>query len=277
MRITKRLIKKTPGFVYSKIKKIQISRIPISSDLIFVIGHQKTGTSVIAGLLGEATKKSSTIDFFHKNDKRYPDFRRELFVGDLSLQDLININKEFFLRDIVKEPDLTFHYEKLVDIFPGSKFIFVTRDPRTTIRSILNRLQISGKIYDLSKREIEELDIPLGWKSILKGEFPNVNGSTFIERLAHRWNLASDVYLKSPENMLLVKYEDFTSDKIGTISNLASRLNLIATEDISHKVDFQYQPMGNQTISLADFFAKEHLNAIENICKPRMDHFDYQH
>ena len=114
---------------------------------IIVLGHQKTGTSVIAALLGEATGKSVTIDMFHHNNKIRPFFREDIFNKKLSLRDFIQANALYFSTDIIKEPDLTFHYEALLNYFPKAKFVFVIRDPRDNIRSILNRLKISGNLH----------------------------------------------------------------------------------------------------------------------------------
>ena len=47
------------------IKKVYVRKTArIHPAPVIVLGHQKTGTSVIASLLGETTNKSGTIDMF---------------------------------------------------------------------------------------------------------------------------------------------------------------------------------------------------------------------
>ena len=72
----------------------------------------------------------------------------------------------------------------------------------------------------------------------------------YIEVLAERWNTISNVYLENKENIILVKYEDFISDKSNTIQLLAKKLDLTKNGEISHLIDKQFQPKGRRKIKM---------------------------
>ena len=253
--------------------KLYFSR--INDVPIIVLGHQKAGTSAIAALLGKASDKTVTIDFFHRNNARFPNFREKLYSGQMDFSKFINSNKIYFSRDIIKEPDLTFYYQELLDFFPKSKFIFVVRDPRDNIRSILNRLKIPGDLEVLTPEIHVSLSHLDGWKSAISGKAPDVLGKTYIERLAHRWNLAAAIYLNNAEHVTLIRYEDFKANKIDAIGKLAKAVNLEVKRDISSEINIQFQPRGNSDTSLSRFFGKKNLEKIEMICHEKMKSFQY--
>jgi hypothetical protein len=75
--------------------------------------------------------------------------------------------------------------------------------------------------------------------------------------------------------MVLIRYEDFLEDKTGEIARLAERLGLARINDISDKVDTQYQPRGNRGIDWHTFFGEGNLKRIERICSDRMHLLGY--
>jgi len=74
--------------------------------------------------------------------------------------------------------------------------------------------------------------------------------------MAKRWNKAVDLYIKNRNEFILVKYEDFISDKTNYINNLAERLGLKVTNDISQIVDVPYNRVGNHEVTGVAFFWK---------------------
>lgn len=190
-------------------------------------------------------------------------------VGDYSdcytppLEDLIRAHKNHFSTPIIKDPKLTFFYQDLVRCFPRAKFLFVIRDPRDNIRSFLNRRDIPGNLEQIPSD-----------KSHWVGQLPPIAGENYIEQLANRWNLAADTYLAEPSRFTLVRYEDFSADKIGVIEQLARRMHMQIKGDISQSIDVQYQPPGDRSRKWAEFFA-DNLQLIESICGDRMRCFGY--
>ena len=75
--------------------------------------------------------------------------------------------------------------------------------------------------------------------------------------------------------MILAKYEDFLVDKCRFIATLAKQLEIPEKCDISDKVNIQYLPRGNHSVSWKDFYGMENLMLIEQICGIRMKEFGY--
>lgn len=248
----------------------------IHPDSIPILGHQKSGTTVIAALLAEISNKSVTIDPFHHIDLKAK-LRTKLFQNEITLEQILQQRKLYFSTPLIKDPSFTFFYPSLSACFPEAKYIFVMRDPRDTIRSVLNRLKIPGNLPNLqpdSWNQLASMDAK-GWLFMLQGHLPEVPGKSYIERLAHRWNLAAETYLMHKDAMVLVRYEDFLQDKVGTIQSLAQAVGLKATGDIADRVNIQYQPRGDRNINWLDFFGAENLTKIEEICQEKMQIFKY--
>lgn len=242
----------------------------INPEPILVLGNQKSGTSAIAALLAKMTGLAATIDL--RKELKNPTFHRVL-QGKVPFSRFIQINKLDFSRDIVKEPNLTLLYQELVDYFPKSKFIFVLRDPRDNIRSILDRLKIPGNLNQLEPAYLGE--VTPAWDLVIDNSWLGLEGENYVEMLAARWNFTTDVFLSNQEQMLLVRYEEFLKDKLGELTRLAQSLRLNPVNDITDSMNVQFQPRGNRDINLLDFFGDRNLDRIERICSGRMKMLDY--
>ncbi len=260
------------------LKKVYLMKTAhVNPEPIVVLGHQKSGTTVIAALLGQLSGKEVTFDLFHQIDLS-ASRRRQLLLKELKLEEFIKKNKFFFSTPIIKDPDLTFLYPDIHKCLPEAKFIFTIRDPRDTIRSILDRLKLLGNLEQLEENDLETLRKMQTkfWYLIIHGLLPELGGDNYIEKLANRWNIAADIYIKYGENMDLLIYEDFVKNKVGTITNLAKCVGLKPVNDIANQVNIQYQPRGNNDISWLEFFGSDNLHRIETICIDRMKYFGYR-
>jgi hypothetical protein len=237
---------------------------------IILLGNQKSGTTAIAALLAEMTGLSATLDL--KREMKDPVIDR-VKTGGLTMREFVRRNKLDFSREIIKEPSLSPYYPELAAEFPRARFVMVIRDPRDNLRSILNRLKISGSLDDIP--EGERARISRAWELILDGRWLGLDGTNYIEMLAQRWNYITDLYLANPDRMILVKYEDFSKNKIGKLHELASALGLAKKNDVSSRVDVQFQPAGDRGVRWKDFFGPGNLSAIERICGDRMRRLGY--
>jgi len=258
-------------------KEYLIRTAKINPNPIFVLGNPKSGTSAISMLLGKAIGERVQNDLFHFIEERQP-CRAKLYEGELSVRDFIRANPYYFSPTIIKDPNLTFFYEDIVEIFPESKFILIVRDPRNNIRSLLSFLKIPGNLPDidcdlyLSKLRLHQGN---GWKETLEGNQPKVSGKNYIEKLAKIWNVAAETYLKNQNKIVLIRFEDFERDKVSAIFNLARAVGREPKYDIKEVKDVQYQPRGKRNVSWLDFFGSENLQTIDTICGDRMNLFDY--
>lgn len=113
------------------------------------------------------------------------------------------------------------------------------------------------------------------WRLGLDGKWQGLEGDNYIEVMAARWNLAADMYLDHNDEMILIRYEDFLKDKIGSIQQLATTLGLKPFKDISSKLDLEYQPRGDRNVTWIKFFGEKNLERIERICGSKMEPFGY--
>jgi len=241
---------------------------------LFVLGNQKSGTTAIAALLAEATGRSVTLDL--AREVWNPTFHK-IPSGELSFEDFVARNRWGFSREIVKEPNLTLFHPELVRSFPEATFLFVLRDPRDNIRSLLNRLNLRGDLDTLPEAAwsaANPLSTP-GWGVVFDARWRGIPGEHYIDRLAHRWRFCLEVYLANAARMQLCRYEDFNLDKAGKIAEVAESLGYPVVGDLAGRVDYPFQPGGDKSSVWAEFFGLENQARIETICADGMRAMDY--
>ncbi len=242
----------------------------LKSTKLIVLGNQKSGTTAIASLIAQATDLSSMLDSPLLWEPNYS----KIVTNQINLSQLINSNKYYFSKNIIKEPNLTFLFDRLKGIYPAEvKYLFIIRDPRDNIRSILNRIKVSGNLDNISayKNKFSAHENVIFDKKIMSYQYDN-----YIEQLAERWVSSAKIYFANQTIFHLVKYEDFNSNKIEFIYKLCETLNFKIKNDISSKVEIKYQPMGNNSSSWEEFFGSKNLTKINEICKYYISKVDYR-
>lgn len=242
----------------------------VTRDPVFVLGNQKSGTTVIAAALAHCANLSVTLDIRDLTADRLS----RLYKGTTSLSAFVNRYRRSFSRSIIKEPGLTFTFEKLQSAFPKASFLLVVRDPRDNIRSVLDRLDLPGDASSLPLELLEKTN-PI-WQQVVKNDALGIRANHYIESLAHRWNRAANVYLQHSNQINLARYETFCRDKTSYIKLLTERLSLSVTQSPASVVQTQFQSQGNRTVSWTDFFGIENLTRIEQICAENMSELNYK-
>jgi len=237
---------------------------------LFVLGNQKSGTTAIAALLARMAGLSVALDL--RKEVHRP-IIGNVKKGDVSFESFVKRNKLDLSRELIKSTDLTFLFEELRNYFPEAEFVFIIRDPRANIRSILDRLNISGNQNKLTDEQWAK--VPPAWRQVLDGKWLNLSGENYIEILAARWNFCADLYLKQCEIFKICKYEVFLKNKIGEIQRIAESLGLEIKNDISEYLDVEYQPKGRNKDACWQIFFGSNFARIGNICGERMRLFDY--
>ncbi len=243
------------------------------STPVFVLGNQKSGTTAIAALLAECIGETFISDVLYRNKVQLQD----LLDGNPSLAMLASSHPESFQASVVKDNDFTFLYPSLARTFPKANFVFIVRDPRQNIRSVLNRLKLPGDLDSLSAEQYTELRTKLpGWHTILTGSSFGSSTGHYIDVLADRWVRANQVYLSASERMTMVRYEDFDAAKRPVVERLATQLGFSVLHNVAESQDRQFQPLGDRSISPEAFFGQDNLERLERCCSTLMPSFGYE-
>lgn len=243
--------------------------VSVNERPIFVLGNQKSGTTIIAALLAEYAGLPATLDLRFPSASRLP----AVYDGTIPLSKFVERRAWYFSRGVIKEPGLTFLYPELTALFPQAQFVMIVRDPRDNIRSLLNRLEIPGHLKHVDQDRLEEVGSV--WNHIVDGTALGAKGENYIETLAIRWNRAAEIYLCNERFIHLVRYEDFLEDKEGQIAHLARRLGQPQVNDISKETEVQYHPQGNRDIPWSEFFSAQNLARIGRVCEENMSALHY--
>lgn len=234
---------------------------------LLVFGNQKSGTSAVAGLLAQATGKQLITDFAGAQEPYIGEFVR----GDVSITDYVRRNAWAFSAPIVKEPGLTFAAPALMTHFGKSRAVMVLRNPWQNIRSILERVDVRG---DEDKLVPGQRPLNRTWQSILAGSDLGLPPAHYIDILAQRWLKAAQIAETLGDRAKLIRYENFSQHKRETIETLARDLGLPVVNDISEKLDHQFQPRGRGADPKA-FFGKNYAR-IATICGAKAAQLGYE-
>ena len=239
---------------------------------IFILGNQKSGTSAIAALLGKMSKKETSVDllysgFYYKLFKKWKEKK-------ISTKRFIQMNQLDFSNSIIKEPHLSVFYDELKKEYNQAKFVMIIRNPYNNIRSILDRLKIKGKKTRLNYKDRRK--IFHSWNLLFNNKWIHGKRTHYIECLAERWNIITEIYLNNKDNIVLIRYEDFLKDKTNTINQLCKDLEIDNKSDISEYLHKQYQPRGkNKDMPLNKFFSEDNYQRITKICKENIEKLGY--
>lgn len=246
-----------------------------NADAVFVLGHQKSGTTAVAALLAHSAGLSYSNDLFV--ERRETVTSSALLSGRSSVAEIVAKVPSAFAAGVIKDPSLTFVYPAVAEAFPEAQFVFVSRDPRDTIRSMLNRLNVPGSIEHADAERLGQLGFSkAAASSVLNPCLLDIPASHYIEVLAHRCRLAAVQYFDNAAAMTLVRYEDFKAAKQSTIEHLAHQVGLSPTHDIEDRQDCQFQPAGDNGASWLEFFGRRNLERIESICGDMIGRLDYR-
>ncbi|QHJ11283.1 hypothetical protein FX988_01511 [Paraglaciecola mesophila] len=242
---------------------------------LVILGHQKAGTTAIATLLAHSANMSFSNDPIYEMSPSNSEVLLTFLDKTNDFSDTAISCPKLFFQQVVKDPDYIFSVEKVFKLYPYAKFIFIIREPHQIIRSIFNRLAISGTT-ELNKISCEELFEPTAnWDYIINGD-PTINDNmSIVERLATRIEETTLSYLKHCKNLKLIRYEDFKKNKSQYIKNTLEEMELPSCNEISGIENKQFQPKGDHKVLIEDFFGEKNYSIISQICSKTISHFGY--
>ena len=216
-------------------------KVVIHPDPGFILGMQKSGTSAVAGLLALRTGTPVASDLARE-------WRRCTLVraskSERAFARYVRRNAVDFSRKIVKEPGLTFVFDRLAARWPEARSLVVVREPVATIRSIVDRLGLPG---DADARAADMMEkIPQAWRAVLDNRWLDVESDHYIDQLADRWCIAAEMAVEAREHRMTIRYEDFVVDKVGVLDEIAGHFELPVVADIDAFLEVPFQPPGRR-------------------------------
>ncbi|MDZ7759338.1 MAG: sulfotransferase [Desulfovermiculus sp.] len=255
-------------------RKISIQlRGPKRCSLV-VLGHQKSGTTAIAALAAHAADVEYSNDPLYHADWGKGELADKLLSHEVNLRSEVKKRPKLFCGIVVKDPDFSFIPDQVVAVFNRALIIYVVRDPRQTIRSIADRLNLSAE--DLGRAVLPKNVPNKHWRLILEGQMPQVGGHSITERLAYRWKAALNSCRQVQKVSIIIRYEDFLDNKVALINNLVNMCGLVVRTNIDQDVNKKYQPPGNLKIDPFERLGHENVRVIEAITGEHMFALGYE-
>jgi len=188
---------------------------PENIDLI----RKYTYTSVIGKTIGEASHMDSNTFQYGRNKIRYLD----------------------------KTIANCFHLPFLKKAFPTAQFIFLVRDPRDNISSMLEgwpyierfgKPQLTPLIQSIPNATITHWTYPAppGWRTMVTRPLPEICAWSWQKHVEHVLEFFRG---KRRKGHILIRYEDLLESPVGIYTDLSKKLNLRLTEKI---LDYAKKP-----------------------------------
>lgn len=232
------------------------------SHPIFVVGHPRSGTTAIAELLGRHTGLRTIAEVGWATRHIH-----DIFNNKLTLRTFLQMYSYEFSYPIIQTPGMTVILHRLKESFPNSRIVYIVRDPRDVICSVIS---LSNRT-DSNDRAIHDPQFIL-----FQNQWLGITTDNPIASLAHRWNYCLNEGDRTPD-VLFLRYEDFCSNKHDFITQLAQLLSLVGKADISGETEKQFRGVGKirgaarwkQMLSPSD------VSTVESICKQGMQKHGY--
>lgn len=165
------------------------------------------------------------------------------------------------MRLIEKTPKNALRIPFMKQLFPDACFVYLYRDPRPVIASMINAWQ-SGKFRTYP-------DLPgwpgLPWSLLLTPGWRELAGQPLHHIVAHQWSTATKIMLDDlealdPSSVIKVRYEDLLVDARSELDRVCAFCSVAAVPE------FESLPLSKHTLTLPDSEKwKRHAAVIEEI------------
>ena len=131
---------------------------------------------------------------------------------------------------IIKEPNGSIGAPLLMEALPESRMIFLIRDPRDIVSSMLDGARQGGWMFE--RREND------GWKRrALAGKRPNAFVRQRSRKYVQHVGSAKKAYDAHRGPKVLIRYEELRSDTLGTMKRMYSALGIPVGEELARVVE----------------------------------------
>ena len=150
-----------------------------------------------------------------------------------------------------------FHLEFLVRAFPDAQYIFLVRDPRATISSMIQgwpycdrfgKPQLSPVLHQIRNASIQHWSYPAppNWQTIVTKPLPEICAWSWQQHI----NYALQGFRHLSQPVIQVRYEDLSNNPALTIQTLAQQLGLSISK--ASQTYAERPPLSRTTLSAPD-------------------------
>ncbi len=163
-----------------------------------------------------------------------------------------------------------FHLDFIDRAFPDAQYIFLLRDPRAVISSMIEgwnhtfkKPQLTTMIGSIANAKIQHWSYPAapGWKDVVQKNINEICAWSWKQHIKYPLTF----FRKNAKNCIQIRYEDLVNDNLSIIKMLSHRFNLNLTKKIENYL--QSPHLSCTTISRPDpnKWEKKRKNEIEYI------------
>ena len=217
-------------------------------NMVWILGSPRTGSTWLSEILGEPRGHALWKEPFfgvvmnfrnnlaHRgyiNSKQFllGEPYRDVWVGsmrrlflDVGQAKFPNISPNHHL--MIKEPNGSISAPLILEAFPESKLIFLVRDSRDVVASLLDAAK-EGSWYGFDRFEASVAD------AVLSGGDSSEDGTSdgFVGQLARNWvdnvGAVKEAYARHPGGAkVLVRYEDLRTSPLDCVSHICDSLGI---------------------------------------------------
>jgi hypothetical protein len=230
-------------------------------NIIWIFGSGRSGSTWLRSMMGDLDRHQLWEE--PMVGRLFGSFYNRALEADLNRQDFIMANatrkgwtraiRNFVLECanyahprlsadeylVIKEPNGSVGAPLLMEALPESRMIFLIRDPRDIVASMLDGARQGGWMYE--RREND------GWqRRALAGKRPNA----FVRKRSRKYlqhaSSAKRAYDAHRGPKVLVRYEELRSDTLGTMKRIYSALGIPVKEEelarVVHKHSWENIP-----------------------------------
>jgi hypothetical protein len=220
---------------------------------IFIIGAPRSGTSILYSILRESSALAHWPGEAHEvwEADYHPALRdwssNALTAGDFDEPAADRIRRAFLLvtggrkRLIDKTPRNALRIDVVDKIFPDARFVFLQRDGRDNVNSLINAWRTPRyRTYELPRpHSIPGVD-PKWWKFVLYPGWAEDTRGPLEVVCARQWHISNDLALVSarriePERWVTLRYEDLVERPVEEIGRVLDSLQLVYEAPIKAK------------------------------------------
>jgi LPS sulfotransferase NodH len=263
---------------------------------IFIIGAPRSGTSILFSVLRSSPALAHWPGEAHEvwEAEHHPALRgwesNVLDAGDADSETITRIRRSFFLvtgrkRLIDKTPRNALRVPFVDAIFPDAHFVFLMRDGRDNVNSLINAWRTRRyRTYLLPQpHSIPGVD-PHWWKFVLYPGWKTDSHGPLEKVCARQWVTSNDFALDAFAEVdsgrrVDVRYEDLVADPVTSIRTVCERLDIPFDNGLLDRAKaLSRTPINVVTPPEAGKWKRENpkeIAAIEDLIVPTMRRLDY--